>query len=77
VREQWLLAVPTFLLCRDDCKGLCPTCGVDLNAGECQCPPQITVDSRWDALRAVAISQDADVPVQHTKQQRRSSGKSR
>lgn len=49
IREQWLLAVPTFALCREDCKGLCPTCGTDLNAEPCDCPP--STDSRWDALR--------------------------
>ena len=51
VREQWLLAVPAFVQCRDDCKGLCPTCGTNLNAGECDCPP--ATDSRWEALRSV------------------------
>jgi uncharacterized protein len=49
VREQWLLVVPTFAECREDCKGLCPRCGADLNAGPCECPPE--VDSRWAALR--------------------------
>jgi len=51
VREQWLLAVPEFALCRADCKGLCPRCGADWNAGPCACPPE--TDSRWDALRKV------------------------
>jgi uncharacterized protein len=51
LREQWLLAVPAFLECREDCKGLCPTCGADLNAGACDCAP--ATDSRWDALRKV------------------------
>lgn len=51
LREQWLLAVPAFVQCRDDCKGLCPTCGADLNAGACDCAP--TTDSRWDTLRNV------------------------
>jgi uncharacterized protein len=51
VREQWLLNAPEFALCRDDCKGLCPRCGADLNAGPCSCPPE--TDSRWDALRTV------------------------
>jgi uncharacterized protein len=37
VREQWLLNVPTYALCRDDCKGLCPSCGAELNAGPCEC----------------------------------------
>jgi uncharacterized protein len=49
VREEWLLAVPAFALCREDCRGLCPTCGADLNTGECTCPPPS--DPRWDALR--------------------------
>lgn len=49
IREHWLLTVPTFLLCRDDCAGLCPRCGADLNQGPCACPP--ATDSRWDALR--------------------------
>ena len=51
LREQWLLAVPAFVQCRDDCKGLCPTCGADLNAGACDCAP--VTDSRWDTLRKV------------------------
>jgi len=50
VREQWLLGVPSFLLCREDCKGMCPRCGADRNAGLCKCPSE--TDSRWDALRA-------------------------
>jgi uncharacterized protein len=52
VRETWLLAVPPFVQCREDCKGLCPTCGTDLNTGTCNCEP-VTTDSRWDKLRAV------------------------
>ena len=31
-----LLSIPTKILCREDCKGLCPVCGKDLNEGECQ-----------------------------------------
>jgi DUF177 domain-containing protein len=38
VREELALAVPTsLLLCRDDCPGLCVSCGADLNAGPCSC----------------------------------------
>jgi uncharacterized protein len=38
VREELALAVPTsLLLCRDDCPGLCLSCGSDLNAGPCGC----------------------------------------
>lgn len=49
VREQWLLSIPEFALCREDCKGLCPRCGADLNQGPCDCAPE--ADSRWEALR--------------------------
>jgi uncharacterized protein len=52
VREEWLLNVPTFPLCREDCAGLCPRCGADRNlpadAGGCGCAPER--DARWDAL---------------------------
>jgi len=51
LREQWVLVVPGFVQCRDDCKGLCPTCGTDLNAGACECAP--ATDSRWETLRKV------------------------
>ena len=49
VKEQIVLAVPTRVLCREDCKGLCPKCGADLNTADCTCEPE--VDSRWEALR--------------------------
>ena len=49
LREQWLLAVPGLALCREDCKGLCPRCGADLNLGPCNCEPD--VDPRWAALK--------------------------
>jgi uncharacterized protein len=50
VREELVLAAPTFLLCRDDCRGICPRCGKDLNAGPCGCAP--ATDSRWQQLAA-------------------------
>jgi DUF177 domain-containing protein len=38
VREELALAAQTdLLLCREDCAGLCPKCGADLNAGPCAC----------------------------------------
>jgi len=58
IREHWLLSVPGFAECRPDCKGLCPTCGADLNAGDCGCAP-VAVDGRWDALRNVKIQNDS------------------
>ena len=49
VREQILLALPSRNLCREDCKGLCPKCGADLNAGQCSCE-QGETDPRWATL---------------------------
>jgi uncharacterized protein len=37
LREELVLAVSPFVLCREDCAGLCPECGADLNAGPCSC----------------------------------------
>ncbi len=48
VREELVLAVPQFVECRQDCRGLCPRCGADLNAGPCGC--QRETDPRWEAL---------------------------
>jgi uncharacterized protein len=39
VREQLLLAIPMRVLCRPACRGLCPSCGHNLNEGSCDCPP--------------------------------------
>src|SRR5579862_2972343 len=37
MRQSIELAVPLKLLCRDDCKGLCPRCGTNRNTGSCDC----------------------------------------
>lgn len=50
VREQAVLAVPAFAVCSEACRGLCPTCGRNLNEGACECEPTGT-DDRWAALR--------------------------
>jgi len=50
VKEQILLAVPTRMLCREECKGICPECGIDKNKGECQCVTD-DIDPRWAALK--------------------------
>ena len=50
VKEQIVLAVPTRVLCREDCKGICPECGIDKNTGECQCVTD-DIDPRWAALK--------------------------
>ena len=55
LREQWLLAAPVFALCREDCKGLCPKCGADLNQGPCDCEPE--VDARWSAIKGLTTDE--------------------
>ena len=57
VREQVLLSLPTRTLCKEDCKGLCPRCGQNLNLETCSCkstsdPGSST--SKWNALASLA-----------------------
>jgi len=49
VRQNVLLALPMVTICREDCKGLCPQCGQDLNLGSCECKPE--VDARLSVLK--------------------------
>lgn len=53
-REQFVLAVPFAPLCKEDCKGLCPQCGIDRNTGTCACAPPI--DPRLAALKNIKPS---------------------
>jgi uncharacterized protein len=52
VREQIELALPMGRLCKQDCRGLCPHCGANLNQVECGCSAEV-VDPRWEALRVL------------------------
>ena len=52
LKEQVLLALPAKMLCREDCKGLCPQCGKNLNQGSCQCEVKVS-DPRWAALESI------------------------
>lgn len=52
LREQVLLAVPLKAVCREDCKGLCPHCGKNLNEDACSCADEIE-DPRWAALKEI------------------------
>ena len=45
-----LLELPTRFLCREDCKGLCPKCGTNLNESTCNCSQEKEVDSRLSVL---------------------------
>ena len=48
--ERIQMAVPMKPLCREDCRGLCPRCGEDLNVADCGCSAD-SADPRWEALR--------------------------
>lgn len=52
LREQVLLDTPVRALCREDCKGLCPHCGRNLNVEQCDCATRI-IDPRWNALSEI------------------------
>lgn len=51
LKERLILASSRYPVCREDCRGLCPRCGTDLNADECDC---VTAepDPRWGPLLA-------------------------
>lgn len=57
IRQYALLAMPMKSLCREDCAGLCPNCGYNLNEMPCGCPAQ-EVDPRWAKLEKLALSSD-------------------
>lgn len=52
VREELILAIDPYVVCRPECKGLCPRCGVNRNTEACSCKEEES-DPRWDALRAL------------------------
>ncbi|HUR33169.1 MAG TPA: DUF177 domain-containing protein [Vicinamibacterales bacterium] len=49
MEEQFYLAVPMKPLCKDDCKGLCPNCGTNLNKATCDC------NTHWEDPRLAAL----------------------
>ena len=56
VRTEITLALPMNLLCKDDCRGLCPECGADLNFEKCSCRPRSSSGSGvWDALDGLKL----------------------
>jgi uncharacterized protein len=51
MREQFYLALPMKPLCRDDCRGLCALCGLNLNTASCACVPA------WEDPRLAPLRQ--------------------
>lgn len=54
VREQILLNLPVQSFCSENCKGLCPKCGINLNEKTCNCQTK-DIDPRWQSLRNLKI----------------------
>ena len=55
VRDELLIELPMNPLCKEDCKGLCPVCGADLNKKKCRCKrPENPV---WSALDGIELEE--------------------
>ena len=52
VLDMLILSVPAKVLCDENCQGLCPHCGADLNSEKCSCAKEET-PSPWDALKNI------------------------
>jgi uncharacterized protein len=50
IRDYAILAVPMKKLCSENCKGLCPKCGKNLNDDLCDCIEEI-IDPRWEVIQ--------------------------
>jgi uncharacterized protein len=64
VHDAIFLDLPLAPLCREDCQGLCPYCGIDRNEATCDC--QAPIDSRWatlDGLRFMGVEPDESKEV--------------
>ena len=57
VEDNFIMNLSPRYLCREDCTGLCPKCGKDLNEGECGCEDD-EIDPRWAALADMIKNED-------------------
>ncbi len=55
VREELILSIPDYVLCKEGCRGICAGCGTDLNSGSCSCEPE--PDHRWAVLESLKTTQ--------------------
>ena len=60
VHDAIFLELPLAPLCRGDCQGLCPYCGIDRNEATCDCRPPS--DLRWATLDGLRIADESDEP---------------
>ena len=61
IYDSVILDIPTKVLCKSDCAGLCPTCGKNLNTGKCKCKESNDEDNNpFAALRQIDFSGGAE-----------------
>ena len=60
VRDTILLNMENYVLCKDDCRGLCPVCGCDLNTVQCSCEQEAEDDNPFAKLKAL-FNEDKEV----------------
>ena len=60
MRQYAMISIPMKPLCYENCAGLCPNCGNNLNQEPCDCPPR-EIDPRWSGLSKLALA--GDVPA--------------
>ena len=51
IRDRILLTIPVTCLCLDNCRGICPNCGVKLNVSSCGCDSDSSIDPRLEVLK--------------------------
>ena len=68
IRQYIITALPMKPLCKEDCAGLCGTCGKDLNQGKCGCT-QEEIDPRWAEL--LKLKNSNKVKIANPKKQRK------
>jgi uncharacterized protein len=52
IRQSIIVSIPIAPICSDECRGLCPRCGKNLNEGPCCCSDE-EIDPRWEPLKAL------------------------
>lgn len=60
VINNFLMNISAKFLCKEDCKGLCPKCGQDLNISDCNCDKEEEIDPRWAALAEIMKNSDTE-----------------
>ena len=58
VKDALLLAMPLQIFCKPDCRGLCPTCGANLNHHTCTCQEGNVVTGPFSALKNIVLNNE-------------------